>query len=587
MSYNMKESATINLKHLKDHELLTQTLDLVQKERHLLTQVLHHLKEVERRRLFSDLGYQSLFEYAVKELKYSEGQVGRRIQAMRLLKELPEIEKKIESGALSLTNISQAQAYFREVKKSAKSIKSATTKTESNKIFKASDKVKILENLENKSSREGQKILLQMLPEITLPKEKERILSDNHTEIRFVVNQELKNRLAELRSLLGAKGATMNMAELIEYMTKTSIEAIKIKKFGKKRVLNEQSQNKVDRIIEVQRHLEEENNNSLFEYQNKDSKTKSELPYGAITNRKNIKNNLQLKKIFFYSKQTKFKIQQNEIAPELHCSMNATAKNNNSFKYIDEVELEKKPTAPELQCSMNISAMNNKCLTYIDEVELVKKPTAPELQCSMNATAKNNNSFKYIDEVELEKKPTAPELQCSMNISAKNYNSFKYIDDAESEKKPTAPELQCSMNISAMNNKCLTYIDEVELVKKPTAPEFICNKIDKTMKDPKAPFGFTNHRFRELTSKPKRTENPTNRSTNSRYISKLLMYQIWQRDQGQCQKCGGQSFLNVDHIQPIALGGESKLDNLRLLCFNCNQRQAINVLGINRMESYL
>ncbi|MCB9024863.1 MAG: hypothetical protein H6625_00975 [Bdellovibrionaceae bacterium] len=246
MSYNMKESLSINLKHLKDHELLTQTLNLVQKERQLLTQVLHHLKEVERRRLFSDLGYQSLFEYAVKELKYSEGQAGRRIQAMRLLKELPEIEKKIESGALSLTNISQAQAYFREVKKSAKfePNKTESSKTESNKIFKASDKVKILENLENKSTREGQKILLQMLPEITLPKEKERILSENHTEIRFIVNQELKNRLTELRSLLGAKGATMNMAELIDYMTKTSIETIKIKKFGKKRVLNEKTMDK-------------------------------------------------------------------------------------------------------------------------------------------------------------------------------------------------------------------------------------------------------------------------------------------------------------------------------------------------------
>ncbi|MCB9025061.1 MAG: HNH endonuclease [Bdellovibrionaceae bacterium] len=502
MTYNIKESTTINLKHLKDHELLTQTLKLVQKERQLLTQVLHHLKEVERRRLFSDLGYQSLFEYAVKELKYSEGQAGRRIQAMRLLKELPEIEKKIESGALSLTNISQAQAYFREVKKSA------TTKMESNKILKATDKVKILENLENKSTREGQKILLQMLPEIALPKEKERILSDHHTEIRFVINQELKNRLTELRSLLGAKGATMNMAELIEYMTKTSIEAIKIKKFGKKQVLNEPSQENVERAIETQkhleakRHIEEENNLSLFEFQNKASKTESDLPCGARANSKNIKNNLQTKRKLRYSKQAKSKLQQNEIAPELQCSMSAMAK-------------------------------KNKCLTYIDEDGLDKKQIALELQCSMNTTVKNNKSLPFSNEKWLNSKRLATGL--------------------------------------------------------------ICNIKSKTMKNQLALNGEQKHRFSELSSKPKATENstenpiyrPTVESTSSRYISQLLKYQIWQRDQGKCQICSGQSFLNVDHIQPIAIGGKSKLENLRLLCFNCNQRQAINALGIKRMETYL
>ncbi|MCB9026576.1 MAG: hypothetical protein H6625_09690 [Bdellovibrionaceae bacterium] len=87
--------------------------------------------------MFLDLGYQSLFEYTVKELKYSEGQAGRRIQAMRLLKEIPEIEKKIESVALSLTSISQAKAFFREVKKSGfNKIKSSTSDLNKNKTNK-------------------------------------------------------------------------------------------------------------------------------------------------------------------------------------------------------------------------------------------------------------------------------------------------------------------------------------------------------------------------------------------------------------------------------------------------------------------
>lgn len=217
----------MNLKFLKDQVLLIQIKQLVYCERQLLTKILHHLREVERRKLFSDLGYQSLFEYAVKELKYSEGQAGRRIQAMRLLKEFPEIESKIETGKLNLSNLSQAQSYFREVQKQLPQ-----------KQMSSAKKMKVLESLENKSARDGQKVLLQLQPQKTLPKERERIITETHTEVSFVITQELKNMIEELRSLLGSKGAKMSLAELVTYMTGVSIEKLKAKKFGKKRTQN-------------------------------------------------------------------------------------------------------------------------------------------------------------------------------------------------------------------------------------------------------------------------------------------------------------------------------------------------------------
>ena len=137
----LKTFESTNLRALRDAELLAQTKSLVQNERELVAAILRHLHEVERRRLFSELGYKSLFDYAVKELKYSEGQASRRIQAMRLLKELPQLEEKIETGALSLSNLSQAQSYFREAVKSAKPVAQE-------------EKLRILESLENKSARD-------------------------------------------------------------------------------------------------------------------------------------------------------------------------------------------------------------------------------------------------------------------------------------------------------------------------------------------------------------------------------------------------------------------------------------------------
>src|SRR5688572_13155379 len=106
----------MNLQTLSDRSLLDNLHSLVNREREVTLEVLHHLREVERRALYGELGFSSLFEYAVSELKYSESAAQRRISSMRLLKEIPELGKKIETGALSLSSLSQAQSFFRQEK---------------------------------------------------------------------------------------------------------------------------------------------------------------------------------------------------------------------------------------------------------------------------------------------------------------------------------------------------------------------------------------------------------------------------------------------------------------------------------------
>jgi hypothetical protein len=210
----------MKLAQITDPELLSQTKRLVQEERDVLTEVLQHLHEIDRRKLFSDLGYRSLFDYAVEELKYSEGQAGRRLQAMRLIREIPEVEKKITTGALSLSNISQAQNFFRN--KSEKTLVSR------------GEKLEVLKALENKSAREGQKELLKIEPLATFPKERERVLTEDHSEVRFVLDREVKKKLEEVRALIGPKGATMSFPELLDFMANMSVQTLKAKRFGKK-----------------------------------------------------------------------------------------------------------------------------------------------------------------------------------------------------------------------------------------------------------------------------------------------------------------------------------------------------------------
>lgn len=131
---------------LSDQALLQQTLFLVKKETELLSEILLHLREVHRRRLYCDQGFGSLFQYCVKQLGYSEDQAYRRINALKLVKEMPEIQEQIASGELSLSTLSVAQSLFKA---------DATV-----------DKKVVIRALRNKSKREAEKIVREFAPQI-------------------------------------------------------------------------------------------------------------------------------------------------------------------------------------------------------------------------------------------------------------------------------------------------------------------------------------------------------------------------------------------------------------------------------------
>ena len=103
----------MKLSHLSDQALLQQTLLLVRREKEILSEILDHLEEVRRRRLFCDLGYGSLFQYCVKHLGYSEDQAYRRINALKIVKEIPVVREQIATGELSLASLSVAQSLFK------------------------------------------------------------------------------------------------------------------------------------------------------------------------------------------------------------------------------------------------------------------------------------------------------------------------------------------------------------------------------------------------------------------------------------------------------------------------------------------
>lgn len=193
----------MNLKNISDQFLLSEADRLTKNERKELTTILYHLKEIETRRLFSSLGYKSMFEYTIKELGYSEDQAMRRISAMRLLKELPEIETKITDGSLTLSNLGKAQSLFQKEKKMGAPLSPER-------------KQQVINSIENKSSREADKIVLShsSAPQ-TFHTEKVKQITPELSEIKFVADEQLLEKIEKLKGLLAHSYPQISMCELI------------------------------------------------------------------------------------------------------------------------------------------------------------------------------------------------------------------------------------------------------------------------------------------------------------------------------------------------------------------------------------
>ena len=97
---------------LSDRELLRETSNLVRHERHLQGAIIDHLAEIEARGLYLQRGFSSLFDYAVRELGYSDAAAARRIGAMRLCADQPHAREGLRDGSLTLSAAAELQWAF-------------------------------------------------------------------------------------------------------------------------------------------------------------------------------------------------------------------------------------------------------------------------------------------------------------------------------------------------------------------------------------------------------------------------------------------------------------------------------------------
>ena len=49
---------------------------------------------------------------------------------------------------------------------------------------------------------------------------------------------------------------------------------------------------------------------------------------------------------------------------------------------------------------------------------------------------------------------------------------------------------------------------------------------------------------------------------------------VFERDGGRCVECDSNFDLQYDHVLPVSLGGATTVENLQLLCADCNRRKS-------------
>jgi hypothetical protein len=99
-----------------DHDLVDQVASLFTKEKRIGDAILMGLKEIKVRRLYAAMGYPSLFDMLVKHFKLSESSTYTRLQALKLIEAVPEVQGDLFTGALSLTNAALAQGFIQQSK---------------------------------------------------------------------------------------------------------------------------------------------------------------------------------------------------------------------------------------------------------------------------------------------------------------------------------------------------------------------------------------------------------------------------------------------------------------------------------------
>ncbi|MBS1969800.1 MAG: HNH endonuclease [Bdellovibrionales bacterium] len=212
----------MELKKISNQELLSRLDKLVRTERKLTHVILCHINEVESRRLYAEMGFDSMFKYLTSHCGYGEDSAYRRLQAARLLKKTPEIAEKLQEGTLNLTQLTQVQKCIRQEQQSGGMVSSAQT-------------LQILEQIENKSAFETKKVLALEFNQPIQTHEVVMLQQDDSVRLELTFTHEQMKVLKQAKDLLSHTMPDGSWADVIALLAEKHMQ----KTLGKNQSGNE------------------------------------------------------------------------------------------------------------------------------------------------------------------------------------------------------------------------------------------------------------------------------------------------------------------------------------------------------------
>ena len=239
---------------LSDRELLRETSNLVRHERHLQGAIIDHLAEIEARGLYLERGFSSLFDYAVRELGYSDAAAARRIGAMRLCADQPDAREGLRDGSLTLSAAAELQwAFDRQRRRGSISgtaaiapagsaaesaaqndpaadfapavpLPSAEPEPPPPLVLDAVGRQKLVEEAAGKSARQVRQMLVDLDPELAPPADRVRPLGNGRYELKAIIDAECQQGLEQLRGLLSHVDPRMTMGQLVGRLVQEALD---------------------------------------------------------------------------------------------------------------------------------------------------------------------------------------------------------------------------------------------------------------------------------------------------------------------------------------------------------------------------
>lgn len=206
--HSQETEKAMNLKSISNEELNRKLKSLVHQERELLSEILLHIAEVDRRKLYLKMAHPNLFSYLTEHLGYSAGSAQRRIDAARLLQEVPDVISKLETGELSLAHVSLVQKSIRQ----------------KNIPVSKEDKQVLVAEISGKSLEDSQKLVAKALDLEIKEAPRAQIQKDGSMRFEVTFTKEQWEKLLQMRELLSTSLPHGSWDKVLEYVADKMIQ---------------------------------------------------------------------------------------------------------------------------------------------------------------------------------------------------------------------------------------------------------------------------------------------------------------------------------------------------------------------------